>query len=240
MAWVQQGPLAHHTNWFDETAIVATPSTELFQPQLGLLSGDAWVMARQSGMAVYHVSETTIDRVKQLIEAAIEHFFGISLRPLKSANLSQTVTALSGSDLTEMPIVGEFVTETPTEVPQVTPAIATVVAVARLPNQTWREKAGKIVQMAADQVQQAARPQVPPAEMPLVAIAAEPMATDSGLTWNNVFSSDPTTTWLEVEAQPTGYVKHPLEQILDWIDRGIAWLEQCFMSIWTWLKGFVA
>jgi hypothetical protein len=238
MAWVQQGPLAHRTNWFAETAIVAAPSNELFQPQLGSLPGDAWVTARQGGMAIYHASETTVDRVKQLIEAAIEHFFGISVRPLKSANLSQTMTiAEPEATLTEESIVGEFVTEADST----TPEIATAAVVAVLPNQTWREKAGEIVKTATAQVQQVAQPKVPEVAMPSVAaIAAEGMATDSGLTWHNVFSSDPTTTWLEVEAQPTGYVKHPLELVLGWFDRGIAWLEQCFMIIWTWLKGFFA
>jgi hypothetical protein len=38
--------------------------------------------------------------------------------------------------------------------------------------------------------------------------------------------------WLEAEVVSTGYVKHPLEQVLEWLDRFILWLEQLLAKLW--------
>jgi hypothetical protein len=42
--------------------------------------------------------------------------------------------------------------------------------------------------------------------------------------------------YLETEAKPVGYVKHPLEQILVWLDKTILWLEELFLAIVRWLN----
>jgi hypothetical protein len=42
--------------------------------------------------------------------------------------------------------------------------------------------------------------------------------------------------WLETEAKPIGYVKHPLEIILEWLDRIMLWLEEVAVKIWRWLQ----
>lgn len=38
--------------------------------------------------------------------------------------------------------------------------------------------------------------------------------------------------WLEAEVTSAGYVKHPLEQVLEWLDRLILWLEQLLTKLW--------
>lgn len=43
-------------------------------------------------------------------------------------------------------------------------------------------------------------------------------------------------TWIETEAQLVSYVKHPLEQLLDWLDKGMTWLEQQVAKIWRLLS----
>ncbi|MGK7904258.1 MAG: hypothetical protein AB4352_23165 [Hormoscilla sp.] len=43
-----------------------------------------------------------------------------------------------------------------------------------------------------------------------------------------------TPDWIETPATPSGYVKHPLENILEWLDRGILWLEDRAIGIWKW------
>lgn len=50
-------------------------------------------------------------------------------------------------------------------------------------------------------------------------------------------SAAPATTLLEVEAQMLGYVKHPLEHILEWLDQIMLWLETIVGRIWRWLQG---
>ncbi len=42
--------------------------------------------------------------------------------------------------------------------------------------------------------------------------------------------------YLEIKAKPVGYVKHPLEQILVWLDKVILWLEELFIAILRCLK----
>jgi hypothetical protein len=41
--------------------------------------------------------------------------------------------------------------------------------------------------------------------------------------------------WLETQATPVGYVKHPLELILQWLDSIILWIEDLIVRIWHWL-----
>ena len=49
-----------------------------------------------------------------------------------------------------------------------------------------------------------------------------------------------TPDWIEAPVTPLGYVKHPLERILDWCDRILFWLEQQIAKLWqllqTWWK----
>ncbi len=49
-------------------------------------------------------------------------------------------------------------------------------------------------------------------------------------------SAAPATTLLEVEAQIMGYVKHPLEHILEWLDQIMLWIETIVGRIWRWLQ----
>jgi uncharacterized protein Smg (DUF494 family) len=42
--------------------------------------------------------------------------------------------------------------------------------------------------------------------------------------------------WIETKATPIGYVKHPLERILEWLDRLLLLTEEWVASIWRWLR----
>ncbi|MEH2161658.1 MAG: hypothetical protein V7K38_11555 [Nostoc sp.] len=42
--------------------------------------------------------------------------------------------------------------------------------------------------------------------------------------------------WIETKATSTGYEKHPLEQILEWVDYGMLWLEERFVRIFQSLR----
>jgi hypothetical protein len=46
------------------------------------------------------------------------------------------------------------------------------------------------------------------------------------------------STWVDVEAEVklVAYVKHPLEQLLDWLDRGMVWIEEKLAKTLTWLR----
>ena len=47
---------------------------------------------------------------------------------------------------------------------------------------------------------------------------------------------DTATDWLEAQAMPMGYVQHPLERLLRWVDRGLDWIERKLASVWQWLR----
>jgi hypothetical protein len=49
---------------------------------------------------------------------------------------------------------------------------------------------------------------------------------------------EPTPDWIETEAISTGYVKHPLEQILEWLDVGMLLLEEVTIKAWQWMRQF--
>ncbi len=42
--------------------------------------------------------------------------------------------------------------------------------------------------------------------------------------------------WIETKATSTGYEKHPLEQLLQWLDDVMLWLEEVFVNIFQWLR----
>uniref|UniRef100_A0A0C1QR20 Uncharacterized protein n=1 Tax=Tolypothrix bouteillei VB521301 TaxID=1479485 RepID=A0A0C1QR20_9CYAN len=45
--------------------------------------------------------------------------------------------------------------------------------------------------------------------------------------------------WIETSARTIGYVKHPLEFILEWLDRAILWLERILVNIFLFFKGLL-
>ena len=45
--------------------------------------------------------------------------------------------------------------------------------------------------------------------------------------------------WIETDATVIGYVKHPLEQLLEWLDRIMVWLEEVLMIVWRWMRSLV-
>ncbi|MBD1897253.1 hypothetical protein [Coleofasciculus sp. FACHB-129] len=44
--------------------------------------------------------------------------------------------------------------------------------------------------------------------------------------------------WIEAEVTPAGYVKHPLEYLLEWLDKAMLWLETFLTKVWRWVKKF--
>ncbi|MFS8119748.1 MAG: hypothetical protein ACMG55_14855, partial [Microcoleus sp.] len=42
--------------------------------------------------------------------------------------------------------------------------------------------------------------------------------------------------YLETEAESMGYIKHPLEQVLEWLDVVMLRLEKIVEQLWNWAK----
>jgi hypothetical protein len=43
-------------------------------------------------------------------------------------------------------------------------------------------------------------------------------------------------TWIEAEATSLGYVQHPLERVLGWLDRAMLWLEEVIIRLGQWFQ----
>jgi hypothetical protein len=51
---------------------------------------------------------------------------------------------------------------------------------------------------------------------------------------------EPAPDWIETDATAMGYVKHPLEQLLEWLDRAMLWLEELLMRAFQWVRSCMA
>ncbi|MBE9179768.1 hypothetical protein IQ268_14455 [Oculatella sp. LEGE 06141] len=49
-------------------------------------------------------------------------------------------------------------------------------------------------------------------------------------------SSVDETPWIEIQATVVGYVKHPLEQVLEWLDVGMSWIEDHLARVLHWMR----
>lgn len=44
------------------------------------------------------------------------------------------------------------------------------------------------------------------------------------------------TPYIDTSAKLVGYTRHPLEQLLQWLDQGMVWLEDRWVSLWHWCQ----
>lgn len=58
------------------------------------------------------------------------------------------------------------------------------------------------------------------------------IATSSPNSQNTDIEAAP--DWIETQATHSGYVKHPLEQVLEWLDLSMLWVEELVVKIWRW------
>jgi hypothetical protein len=264
MAWVQQGKVAHQLNFFSETAIVAPLQPEWFVPQLGRLPADGQI--RRSAAAIdwdnFHWADIwatlpAVNGVPNLIRSAVAYFFGQRHSALPESAAAESAIA----DPWESPITVET-TARPTETivaEFVEPAewvepIGHTVAAAptapslpvsndrpALPSRALKQKMGGLVNHVIGRLRRSTDPAPP---IPPIASLPAPTAANHGsaLIWENVFSRKPTTTLIEAAAEHIGYVKHPLERVLEWLDRGLVWIEsqlaRLVQTLKAWLQTF--
>lgn len=57
---------------------------------------------------------------------------------------------------------------------------------------------------------------------------------------SEVKSQPPASDWVDAEATAVGYVKHPLERLLDWFDRLALWIEGAIVKLWQWIRAQVS
>lgn len=83
---------------------------------------------------------------------------------------------------------------------------------------------------------------IPPPPLPASSKLPSPSSSPSTLApqpSSDSPSNSPTPhslDYIETEASLVEYVKHPLEQLLQWLDSGMVWLENRIEKFWTWLR----
>lgn len=246
MGWVSRGQLAYQLNLFDETHLVAQPQTDWFRPHFGNLPIDAtWHQGQLPPIdwVAWSATLPSSSPLNRLIKAAIAHFFGNTTRRFNPVELGDI------ADPWDSPIEAEFVAVHVqlATAPVATPAIEAAAARPVLPTppirpalptveqgRSQRENLGqKIGGLARRFVDRLSRRDSAAA---FPRLASETVSRPVNLTWSNVFSQGLTQTLIDTTATSAGYVKHPLEQVLGWLDQAMLWLETHLAKFWQWTQ----
>lgn len=193
--------------------------------------------------------------IKALILAALRYFFGdkgaTSFANPNEQNLSvlasdsQANFDLAGefplAQLREAPapstLPGEVLTETP-KCGKETPILSGEGTISWA---TWRAFATPAPAVTAPQnkpetitVSKATTPMInSPVSVP--AVVHSVLSQGAGVTIKPQFCESVPEYW-EIKATSVEYVKHPLEQLLSWLDQGMVWLEKVITKIWQWFQ----
>jgi hypothetical protein len=79
-------------------------------------------------------------------------------------------------------------------------------------------------------------PNTPQNSQSRAAITAPTSRYRAGQPKNQSAAVQPEGDYLETKAESMGYIKHPLEQVLEWLDRVMLQLENIAEQLWNWAK----
>ncbi|NCS48975.1 MAG: hypothetical protein GPJ29_13575 [Microcystis aeruginosa BK11-02] len=151
--------------------------------------------------------------IGKLIQAAIDHFF--------SSRQSLTFSAVSEQPWLESADI-LAISPQDSEKPRLNPAYP-------LPQSHSTKKA------FSQEKQNKSLPKIPPAAAEITP-GESPPATQLDPRYAREIIQPINEEWLETESTPVGYVKHPLERILEGLDAIILWVEELVIKIWRWLR----
>ncbi|AFY75635.1 hypothetical protein Ple7327_0156 [Pleurocapsa sp. PCC 7327] len=243
MHWMQTSPIAIAIDLFGESHLVRSPSADAIlsssEPQTVRDRSVGWLQRLQTGLNFSQkssqqpaTSEPDPFQIQALIQAAIDYFFGqrqeqLPLsgdKALKASPAEIEDPWLSWDDLyseTETVSTSDRTSHPDGSIPtQLPPPSAKPVKSKKSPSTLRRSSRDR-------QAKPAVRHQnVTEVKQPSSIVPNQP--TDNSL------ELDP--DWIETKATPVGYVKHPLERILEWLDRLLLLAEEWVASIWRWLR----
>jgi hypothetical protein len=207
MGWIQHSPLARQLNWFDETTLVAPAAPDWFRPHLGQLPSDGLI--RLNGVTNFNWPMWSQDAPQGDAQTATQ------TTPQTNPFgywLRAAIAYFFGRTLPALPTAAP-----PPQVADRTPEISAAAPQTEL--HITGVMPAVVITAAPD------RPALP---------SSQPRRS-AHLTWANVFAHDRPTTWIDTIATPIGYVKHPLERVLGWLDQAILWIETHAAHLWQWL-----
>jgi|GEM_PF-3695821 hypothetical protein len=151
--------------------------------------------------------------IGKLIQAAIDHFF--------SSRQSLTFSAVSEQPWLESADI-LAISPQDSEKPRLNPAYP-------LPQSHSTKKA------FSQEKQNKSLQKIPPAAAEITP-GESPPTTQLDPRYAREIIQPINEEWLETESTPVGYVKHPLERILEGLDAIILWVEELVIKIWRWLR----
>ena len=229
-------------NWFD----AATKLVPIADPL-----GDR--LRRLRGKSFDSLEETQPNpfQIGVLIRAAIDYYFGHQSSPSLAGDRFDSLSGsqpksqlptqqasedfwLSWDDLFETPQInqasakqgGSRVTQLEPVLPKPGNSLGRIRRYLRLPSQKTDSLTVSPTSAQGDSCKH--RPAKPNPSDP----SASP-ATSIAHHSNPSLELDP--DWIEADATTVGYVKHPLEKILSWLDQTLLWLEELIARLWRWL-----
>jgi hypothetical protein len=258
MAWVQQSALANRINLFHEIELIPHPQTDWFQPHFGQLPTDALIVSYGVAPFDWQAGAQTLPQtnpIGRLIQAAIHYFFGRTPPTLRATDPRPAIADPWESPLdvvavncaaTTLIAVNPATSLATTAVWQIEPCVESHILPhsqppqALLPVQQGRalkRQLGSLVQQTIGKLTDQETTPATTATQP-TSLTGQNVTGGADLTWNSVFTNDLTTSLIDTVATPIGYVKHPLEQLLGWLDQGILWLERHIAQLWQRSKHY--
>lgn len=254
------------------TLTVRQRSWELVQ--LGQTQLTIFLAGNTLASATLPDSETHTSRIKTLIFAAINYFFGdgfansrsdlrvrqpkIATTPTTaSLKLSTTQTKLNnrtfklptpaqsviddpwltsndlfGTDFAADPIY-EPPSQTTNQLPETTLVFSSQAVKYFLRNLSNR------FQTLPQSQQKTTKGKIGIRSKQLPPLSKSPLGVNSGVSNHSHRSKtdiEPQPDWIETNATAIGYVLHPLEQLLAWLDRVMLWLEEILLKTFQWVQ----
>ena len=265
MRWEQQSSIAIAIDLFDEAQIVPqwqeiAPTTEGESALALSLSVEVWqasplvtdlVVELDEAIALLETQQDNfrdrleiwwqeskksdlndnerLAKLQFLLRAALDYFFGMPKNPALSASPVEEEPWLAWEELYDRSRE-EFVTYIPQEETRVEEEMRELSgSVPPRPLSTSRATLHPSLSQKSNTMSSNSQPQ----RRDLVSSNKKLEKNSSQLEPNeNLLEKN----LLEVSAKTTGYVEHPLEKVLKFVDRVMAWIEDAIVAIWNFIK----
>ncbi len=214
MSWMQTGSVASATNLFQESRLLPSPHSLFALPDRPVLRS----------------AEASWKTGNELLENLSRWFHG-------SAQKIRAFTTTSALPTSALPSAALPSTALPSAAPSVLQVVQRLPASLQVQRRDRRGVSSSnslFVRMASPKVSSTFGHSIISlaAENRAAAnVEVEPLAAKSD---EKALLAKP--SWIEAEVRLVTYEKHPIEQLLDWLDRGMLWVEDRVVDVWKWLR----
>lgn len=265
MRWIQTSQVALAINLFGESSLFSNltrPKVATFANKNLLIEKFTPIKSHQDIYLITQEKNKKLTQepdpfqIKVLIQAAIDYFFGQHYKQVSLGTNKTTPTLSTASSTQPLSNVPEpdpwlswddlFSQDIPQENTK-KPTDSTLNNSAKLPatktsvkeRKTFLEQIQQNIPQQDNAKSLSIQPskdiQLSPKTPSKTIVAAQTSATITPIS-SQTNQLEATPEWIETEATPVGYVKHPLVRILEVLDLIIFGFEKLWLRFWNWLK----